>query len=82
MPIYTFENTKTNEVFVKEMKISERETYLEENPDLTHIIQSIPQVSPYSVGRKKTDTNFRNLLNNINEKHPNSAVRGDNLTEL
>lgn len=82
MPTYNFLNKKTNESFSKEMKISELDDYLKSNPDLQQTLQVISLVSPYSVGRTRTDSQFRDRLNKIKERNPGSTIRGDNLTEI
>ena len=41
MPTYTFENTKTGKVYDEYMSISERETYLEQNPHIKQLINKI-----------------------------------------
>ena len=38
MPTYRFENTETGEIFEKWMYMSDKETYLKENPNLKPLI--------------------------------------------
>ena len=40
MPVYTFYNKDTDEYYDKFMKISERETYLSDNPQVESIISA------------------------------------------
>ena len=37
MPVYIFKNNKTNEVYEKFLSMSEREGYLEDNPDIQQV---------------------------------------------
>ena len=40
MPTYTFEDTKTGEVYDLTMRISERDEFVEENPHMKQLITS------------------------------------------
>lgn len=82
MPTYNFYNTETRQSFSSEMKISELEIYLKENPHLQQTLKPIPTVDPYSVGRYRTDSAFRDKTRKIKEMQPNSVIRTDNLTEI
>ena len=42
MPTYNFENTETGEITEEIMKISDRDIYLSENPQLKGIMLSAP----------------------------------------
>ena len=54
MPIYTFENTKTGEVFDDMMTISEKETYLKQNPN-------IKKTRTNDNSAKRNDRTFRKI---------------------
>ena len=70
MPTYTFENTKTGKVFDEYMSISDRETYLEQNPHIKQLITSINIVS--GTGGMKNDSGWKENLSRIAEAHPTS----------
>ena len=72
MPTYTFKNTETLEEFDKVLKMSERETYLQENPNLKQIHrQSAVLVNSRNttMGNNKPDAGFRDVLKNIKSHH-------------
>ena len=73
MPTYTFENTKTGEVYDDMMSISEKEAFLEKNPHIQQRITSVNIVSGIvGMGRMKNDDGWREVQSKIAEAHPNS----------
>lgn len=70
MPSYTFENTKTGEVFDDYMSIADKETYLEQNPHIKQLITAINIVS--GTGGMKNDSGWKENLSRIAEAHPTS----------
>ena len=70
MPTYTFENTKTGKVFDEYMSISDRETYLEQNPHIKQLINKINIVS--GTGGLKNDQGWKEMQSRIAEAHPAS----------
>ncbi len=72
MPTYTFENTKSGKVFDEYMSISDRETYLEQNPHIKQLITKINIVS--GTGGIKNDSGWKDNLQRIAEAHPTSAL--------
>lgn len=75
MPTYTFENTKTGEVFEQFMSISAREEFLKENPHIKTLITQAPPIGdPHRLGLKKPDAGFRDVLKEIKSKHKRSNV--------
>lgn len=69
MPTYTFKNKITSEILEKEMKISEREDFLHENPDLIQILTSTPPtLDPVRLGVTKSPDSFKDLMKNIKNK--------------
>ena len=71
MPLYTFMNKDTNEVFTEMMSISQREEYLSQNPNIT---QQIVKVNMISGSGLKNDGGWNENLSRIAEAHPNSAL--------
>ena len=69
MPTYSFKNTKTGEVFDKFMRISEREQYLKDNPDIVSVLTA-PGISYDNDGLagKQPDEGFKDVLRNIKQK--------------
>jgi hypothetical protein len=59
MPIYTFRNKETDEVFTEMMKMSERETYLQNNPHVEQEITPRNIVDPVSIGVKRPPVDFQ-----------------------
>ena len=74
MPIYTFENTKTGEVFDDMMTISEKETYLKQNPHIKQAIKSLNIVGGVSGLSYRQDGGWKDNLSRIAEAHPKSAL--------
>jgi hypothetical protein len=76
MPTYTFEDTNTGTVFDKIMKISERDLYLKENPNITQRIGRPPAIGDsVRLGLKKPDAGFRDVLSNVKKHHPSSIKK-------
>lgn len=65
MPLYTFRNTKTEEVFEKMMSFTDRQIFLEQNPDVEVIIGSPSIGDPVRLGVRKADDGFREVLSKI-----------------
>lgn len=62
------------------LKISERETYLQENPQLEQIITSAPGIGdPVRLGLKKPDQGFRDVLKNMKS---NKAYTGNKINDF
>lgn len=63
MPTYSFKNIETNEVFERILSMSERETYLKENPHVKQIITVAPSIGDsVRLGIRKPDQGFREVL--------------------
>lgn len=77
MPTYNFENTETGEITQMIMKISERDTYLEENPNLKPIMLSAPGTVKATGDRTKPPGGFKEVLSKISEANPTSALASD-----
>ena len=66
MPTYEFKDTETGETFEKILKISDRETYLQENPHIQQIhTTSRPVIEAGRLGRMKPDQGCRDLLSSM-----------------
>jgi len=69
MPIYTFRNTETEEEFELAMMVSERKTYLEENPHVEQIITSGTKIVHERGTNLRVDDGFRESLSRVKEKY-------------
>ena len=74
MPTYRFLNNETNEEYEEFMSISSLETYLNENPKLTQLVNGAPMISSSS-GMAKPDSGFRDLLKDMKKKHSGGLTR-------
>ncbi len=74
MPTYRFENTKTGEIYEELMSISEMEKHKKKKhinllpPTQMNIVSSVGQID------SKTDSGWKDHLNRIAEKHPDSNL--------
>lgn len=72
MPTYSFRNKETNEVFDKFMKMSERDQFLLDNPNLESVIGAPMTVTSVDM---KPDNGFRDVLKEIRSKHDQRFTR-------
>ena len=72
MPTYTFRNTKTDEVFDLFMKMSEKDQYLTDNPDMVSVIGAPLTVTSLDM---KPDNGFRDVLKEIRGHHDQRFTR-------
>ena len=76
MPTYCFRNKDTNEEFEKFMGISARDIYLKENVNIESMFSGAPMVcDPVRVGARKRDTGFKEVLQKIHERSPDSDLK-------
>ena len=71
-PTYTFEDKETGEVFDKLMKISEKEQYLKDNPNLKPVLTAPNFVGDHIV--KKMDGGMKEVFSKITDAHPNTPT--------
>jgi len=80
MPTYIFKNTKTEEVFEIQMRISELDAYKEKNPNYTQV-PTAPSFRLKGNGWYETDFktgNKKNIAKSDNEKPAESKSPKDN----
>ena len=77
MPIYTFENKKTKEIYNETMTISEMEKYLRKNKHIKQIISCVNIVGGVSGISYKQDNGFKEVLSKVAEAHPQSALANE-----
>lgn len=74
MPIYTFRDINTDEVFDIMMSLSDYDKYKEQHPHHERYIDSAPNiVSGVSISDKRDD-GFKEVLSKISEAHPHSPL--------
>ena len=74
MPTYTFRNTETGEVYDAFMKISERDLYLTEHPEIEPVPTSALLHSGTGLG-KKPAAGFRDRLKQIKDYHSRGVTK-------
>jgi hypothetical protein len=75
MPSYTFKNLDTGEIFEKSMKISELDSYKQQNPMHERYFDAAPAFTgDHITAVKKYDTGFKEVLQRIHEKTPGSQL--------
>jgi predicted nucleic acid-binding Zn ribbon protein len=75
MPTYTFRNKETGETFDQMMKISERDQFLVDNPNLESLIVGAPMMmDPVRAGVRKVDNGFKEVLHKIHTRTPGSKL--------
>lgn len=72
MPTYTFRNKLTNKTFDKLLSMSQRQPFLDENPDLEQVLGSTLTVTGMNL---KPDQGFRDVLKEIRSKHDKRFTR-------
>lgn len=75
MPTYTFRNKDTGEVFDLLMKISDKEQFLEDNPNLESIIGMPAIGDSVRLGIRRTDDGFREVLSKIGAANYKSNLK-------
>jgi len=73
MPTYSFIDTESGEEFDALMKISEREEYLKNNPNIQPLLTAAAIVGGVSI-KDKVPAGFKEVLSKVAENHKNSAV--------
>ena len=74
MPIYTFENTKTGEVYDDMMSIAEKEKFLKKNKHIEQKLTTINISSGVQGINMKTDGGWKDNLSRIADAHPTSEL--------
>jgi|GEM_PF-2183075 hypothetical protein len=68
MSFYTFENIKTGEQFVEEMRMAELDEYLAKRPDIIQVLVVMNLVDPIGIGVTKPPADFqKGILGKIKE---------------
>lgn len=65
MPTYTFRNKESGETFDKLMPMAQRESYLQDNPQLEQVLGATAMGDPVRLGVRSTDSGFKEVLSKI-----------------
>lgn len=83
MPSYSFRNDETNEEFDMTLSLSEREAFLQNNPNITQIIKRAPSIGDsVRLGLRKPDDGFRDVLRNVKDHHPGSRKTKNTINDF
>ena len=74
MPMYTFTNTETEEVFTEMMTISARDEFLTNNPHIKQNLATPGFADPVRLGVRKIDRSFNDVLIKAKSAHKGSNV--------
>ena len=75
MPTYTFRDIETGETFDEMMSYADKVEFLEDNPNIKPILNSINIVAGVGLdSRIKNDEGWNENLQRIAEAHPNSDL--------
>lgn len=74
MPMYTFTNTETEEVFTEMMTISARDEFLTNNPHIKQNLATPGFADPVRLGVRKIDRSFNDVLLKAKSAHKGSNV--------
>lgn len=77
MPIYTFRDTETDEVFDIMMSISDLDAYKAQHPMHERYFDTVPAIVSGVSLKGKLDDGFKDVLSRISEAHPDSALADD-----
>ena len=72
MPTYTFEIIETGEQYDEMMKISEKDDYLKDNPQVKPVMTAPNFVGDHII--KKMDGGMKETLQKIADKNPNTPL--------
>jgi len=76
MPTYEFKNKETGEVTEQFMKMSEKDQFLKDNPNLeAHISNAPPFGDPVLLGIRRLNGDMKETLQRIKNANPGSDIR-------
>lgn len=74
MPIYSFQNKKTNKEYEIELKSSELEQYIKDHPEVNQTFK-MNIGDPVRLGITKASNEFRqNVIERIKREHPHNTM--------
>lgn len=73
MPNYKFYDTTRKKEYFLDMKISELDNYLKDNPHVEQRVNGAPSLG-YRTNNPKIDSGFRDVLKEVKKKHRGSTI--------
>lgn len=71
MPLYDFRNKDTGEIFEKNIRLADYDSYLKDNPNIERYFANANRLmDEFSLGRKKPDGRWFDKLEKIKEANP------------
>lgn len=74
MPLYSFHNQETDEIWEDFMSISSMESFLEQNTHVQQIIYAPAVISGVSGMTHKNDSGFKDMMSRIASANPTSPL--------
>jgi len=74
MPLYSFHNKDTDEIWEDLMSISSMESFLEQNSHIQQIIYAPAVISGVSGMTHKNDSGFKDMMSRIASANPTSPL--------
>jgi hypothetical protein len=74
MPLYSFHNKDTDEIWEDLMSISSMESFLEQNSHIQQIIHAPAVISGVSGMTHKNDSGFKDMMSRIASANPTSPL--------
>jgi hypothetical protein len=76
MPTYRFLNNDTGVEYVEFLSITEREEYLNNNPNIVQLLNGAPSIGDsVRLGLRKPDNGFRDKLREMKKIHSKGLTR-------
>lgn len=75
MPLYTFKDTTTGEIFDRLMKISEREEFLSQNSHIETVLSAPMLIDSLRLNGIRPPSGFKEVLQNIHNGSPGSKLK-------
>lgn len=74
MPTYNVRDKTTGKVTLREMRISEMEQMLRDDPNLDVVPAAVPYGDAWRMGVTKPSQGFRDVLRDIKRRNPKSTI--------
>lgn len=78
MPTYTFKHKETEEEFTTICSMTERETFLHENPDYIQVPPVVAFGDSVRLGIRRIDSGFNDVLKEIKKNHYKNTIQTRN----
>jgi hypothetical protein len=80
MPLYEFLNCDTGDIEEHQVRMSELDEFIKNNPKLTKVIATAPSIGDsVRLGIKKNDQGWKEVLHKVAEKTPGGKMLKDNI---